>query len=152
MRKTVEVVVDDKRYQVEQLSTTEGLRIYNRLAHVLGGAINGELKAAAEQDAGATDEEKASRAGERVVRMLLSSLSLIPEEMQLSLGVTFSKTCKVALENGAWMPLEPMYDDHFAGRFLHWTLWLLECLKVNFADFLERARRVAPPAEPTPSA
>lgn len=139
MRKTVEVVVEDTRYQIEQLTTTAGLRIYNQLAHVLGDAINREL-------------QREGDASERVVRMLLNSLQVIPEELQLGLGATFSKSCKVALGD-AWMPLDAgdLYDQHFAGRFLHWTLWLLECLKVNFADFLERAKRVAPPADPTPS-
>jgi len=140
MRQTKECVVDGVRYQIEQLTTTAGLRIYNQLAHVLGDAINRELNAGGEP-------------AERVVRMLLTSLSVIPEELQLSLGATFAKSCHVFVEPDGLMPLDPIYDQHFAGRFLHWTMWLLECLKVNFADFLERAKRAAPtPAEATPSA
>ncbi len=138
MRETKECVVDGVRYHIEQLSTTQGLRIYNQLAHVLGDAINRELKAGGDP-------------GERVVRMIVASLALIPEELQVSIGATFSKSCKTYVGE-ALMPLDVIYDDHFAGRFYHWTMWLLECLKVNFADFLERAKRAAPTetAEATP--
>lgn len=149
-RKKVQTVVDDTRYVIEQLNTTEGLRIYNRLAHVLGDAINRELQAGPVLAADATPEERTAKMGERVVRMIVDSLERIPEDLQLSLGATFAKSCEF-YAGEALMPLEPSYESHFAGRFLHWTMWLLECLKVNFADFLERAKRAAPTEDQTPS-
>lgn len=127
-KKTESVTVDGIEYQITQLDTTPGLRLYNKLARLLGDAIRGEL-------AGAKDVESA------MAGAMLRAISIIPEEDMLSLGRTFAGTCKVR-QGELWLDLtDAIYEQHFAGQLSHWTMWVLACLRVNFSDFLSRAKR-----------
>jgi len=140
-RKTETVKVDETYYRIEQLSTTPGLKLYNQLAHVLGDAIREELKTG-------------GSAEELMPRIMLRALTVIPEDMQIQLGVTFAACCQVK-HGDMWLELnEDVYEQHFAGQLSHWTMWVLACLRVNFSDFLSRAKRFTPtpvtgPAETT---
>jgi hypothetical protein len=130
MARVAQVVqVDDTSYEITPLPTDEGLALYEELVNVAQKAFAGDAPAS-------------GGAEELVAALIFKSLSALPTGTMQRLSRVFAKTCRIGASAGGaqlWVEMSgEMYDDHFAGRYLHWTSWVLACLKVNFADFLSR--------------
>lgn len=141
-KKTERITVGSDVYDVAQLDTDAGLMLYAELLRIVGPAF-GKL---AEGTTVQGDVEAL------FVRAVLMSVSSLTPEFLTRLSRQFAKQSKVRAMAGStemWVELNgEFYDAHFAGRFKHWTSWVMSCLALNFADFFPAAAASAsaPPA------
>lgn len=130
-RKTEVLVVDDTKYQVTQLTTTEGADLYEELLRIVGPSL---------KDASFLAGEAPETA---VLRVMLGSIGSLPRGMVNRMGKLFAKHSKVQATMGAAETAiefnDAFYDEHFAGRMGHLTRWIMACLRFNFSDFLPSA-------------
>lgn len=124
MRKQETVTIDGDEYEITQLGAIEGRRVLTKLLKLAGPALG------ALAGAGKLDETAIGAA-------LTSAAEELDEATLDSLCETFGANSTV--RNGDRRPkLEAVvFDNHFAGRYMAMTKWLIACLKLNFADFLE---------------
>lgn len=127
-RRTVEIQILDHQYQLTQLSATKGRGVLGVLTKVLGKAAGG---------LGGMDVE-----GSALGAGLGAILESLDEATLKNLCDAFGPESRVLNDAGNWPALQgPVFDDHFAGNYGEMTLWLIECLKLNFADFLDAKKR-----------
>ncbi len=118
------ITVDGDEYELTQLGSLEGRKIWLRILKAISCVIT-ELAAAEHIDEKATAGAAAS---------LVQNLD---EETFEILCNAFAK--RTRLVQGAKMPLldGAIFDVHFAGRYVTMTKWVGECLVFNFANFFE---------------
>jgi hypothetical protein len=127
-RKYEIVQIDGVEFEVQPLGAIQGRRLFTKIVRSLGPALTEVAKLAdpkAKKDAAAL--------GLSVLGGLLERLdpALVDE-----LCEAFAAHCTVRYPDGAKPKLPRVFDDYFAGRYNHLTRWLIECLRLNFADFL----------------
>jgi len=147
------VVIDGNQYQLQMLPTTTGIPIYSRLLKSLGPVMRGLLADTAmrqliEQAKGngetpealARQSAAAHQLGQRFVVLIVEAVETLPTEFLLELAQTFAQTSKVTTKDSGGLALElserNLFDQHFAGRYMHLTKWIVEHVKLNFTDFL----------------
>jgi hypothetical protein len=120
-RSVVEVDVLGSRYELTQLGAIKGRKILAVLTRVLGKAAGG----IGSEDSG-----------------LGALLESIDEAALTALCDAFGESSRVLLDNGNKPQLTGViFDDHFAGNYAGLLLWLAECLRLNFSDFLDESKR-----------
>jgi hypothetical protein len=150
---TKTINIDGQLYQLEMLPTTTGIPIYSRLLKSLGPVARGLISDPAmrqlieqAQAEGETPEalarqtEAAHKLGQRFVMLIVEAVETLPTEFLLELAKTFAETSKVTTKESGGLPLplsdRNIFDQHFAGRYMHLTQWIVEHVKLNFTDFL----------------
>jgi hypothetical protein len=118
------VEIDGKRFKLYLLDATRGHPLYVKLVKVLGPSL---LAMAVGESAG----------GDAAIAGALSNLlrSLDPELVTELCGV-FGGFSEVEIE-GKWPRVKNVFDQYFAGKYMHMTKWLVECCRHNFADFFD---------------
>lgn len=149
--KTVQLGQD--LYQLELMPTMVGIPVYSRLMKSLGPVARGlmtdpALRAIIEEAQGggetpeaiARQNAAAHQLGQRFVLLIVEAVESLPTEFLLELAQTFAQYSKVTTKdtNGIPLPLSDhnLFDQHFAGRYMHLTKWIVEHVKLNFTDFL----------------
>jgi hypothetical protein len=126
MLPTFEKVIDGETYEIRMLDGVVGFRLYTRLLTCAGGALQALGKIDAEGDR----TELAARA----IGALLASL---PQDLYEEARGLFADNTTVFKASGQKPRLKNVFGLHFAGRYAHLTKWMVECFRVNFADFLD---------------
>lgn len=144
--KTVEI--DGERYTIRMLDAVIASNLYFKLLNVAGGA----LETVGTMSTPGTSQELSMR----VAGALLRS---VPIKLMTELRTVFANSCTVQIA-AAEPKVSTVFENHFAGRMAHMSKWLIECLRVNFADFLEgdlvadltaKFQSVTTPKEPEPA-
>lgn len=79
---------------------------------------------------------KVDKISELPLQAIGAVMSALPPELLRECRTTFAKSTRVVL--GEKSPkLSEVFGPHFAGKPAAITMWLYECAKVNFADFLD---------------
>jgi hypothetical protein len=120
MRETRTEVIGRYRYAITQLGATQGRKVYRRLLSLVGSAAEG---------LGGSGEGAALRALGKLVQ------GLSDEDLDFFCD-TFSPMTAVSGGEFKGSPqLDQIFEEHFAGRMVDLTKWLLACFRVNFPDF-----------------
>lgn len=127
MQKTETVQIDGDEYELTQLGALEGRKILTKLLQMIGPSLQ-ELAAAE------TLNEKAMGAA---VAKALESLDEGTFELICDV---FGKRTTVLVDGKKPALTGPVFDQHFAGRYLAMMKWLFACMKLNFFDFLDAAQ------------
>jgi hypothetical protein len=122
--KTENVTVDGQVYELTQLGAREGRRVLASLAQVIGPAI-GEMANVA-----AMNEQAIGRFIEKLT-------SALDPDVFDELCDKFASRSKAMVGNKAVALDGAAFDVHFAGKYFHMMKWFWECLRLNFADFLD---------------
>lgn len=123
-RRVVEVQILDHTYELTQLGATQALKIVGLITKVIGSAAKG---------GSAVDLDGAS---------LGALLEAVDEQTITTLCQAFGGVSRITTPEGNRPLLQgAVFDDHFSGNFGEMFVWLAECLKLNFADFLDDKRR-----------
>lgn len=129
MIETREVAVGTRRYKLTTLPSGVGLSIFMRLLK-LGGPLIGVLqpgKSVLDIDTRDAFERVLQDMGEADVRALQDA---------------FGPRTQIHIGGDDWAILtETKINDVFAGNLIEYFEWLLECLKYNYPDFLDAAKR-----------
>jgi len=127
---SVEVTIDGETYEIRMLDGTVGFPLYTRLISCAGNAIKelGKLDG--------SQEELAMRA----IGALLTGL---PQDLYEQARALFAESTVLHKADGKKPRLKNVFGTHFAGRYAHMTKWMIECFKVNFADFLDESGPLA---------
>lgn len=97
-------------------------------------------------------------AASAVGTLLANGAESLDEEVNVFLCVEFAKVTKVAYTDGRKLPLEPIFDEHFRGRFWDSLAWVKAAAEVTYGPFGEIPSRMMPAgmametASPAPSA
>lgn len=124
MIKTKSVNIDGDDYVITQLGAVTGRRIWLKLLKVIAAP----MRVLAGSHGGLSEETIASA--------LASAVESLDDATVDELYTTFGPRCTVRV--GERMPelTGEVFDQHFAGRYVSMSKWLLECVLFNFADFL----------------
>jgi tail assembly chaperone len=123
-----EKVIDGETYEIRMLDGVVGFRLYTRLLQCAGAA----LKELGKIDTKGDHTELAARA----VCALLAGL---PPELYEEARALFAESTTLHKSDGKKPALKHHFGNHFAGRYAHLSKWMIECFKVNFADFLDES-------------
>jgi hypothetical protein len=130
--KTERLEIEGAVYEVLQLSTDEGIDLYEELLQVFGPAVN------------KIDISKVKNAESLFVQVLLNSVASMPRGLLLRLSHIYRARTKIRVSTGhaeLWVPLlGEVYDEQFAGaKMKAWSKWIGGCLRLSFADFFDEA-------------
>lgn len=127
-----QIRIGKNEYQLDQLGALEGRKLYLKVAKILAGGAR-SLTSAGARGAGDLDESVIGGA-------LAGIVESIDEETLEEMCSVFGAKSRVKVANGKevrWPELVGVvFDQHFAGEYGEMTLWLGECLVLNFAGFL----------------
>lgn len=116
---TKTVQIDEFTYTITTLDAVSARRIWVRLFKAIGAGA----ESAASDEAG-------------VMRFLSRVVQALPEDLVEEMADTYARSCTVHYPKGE-LKVAQVFGMHFAGRPAHYGRWLVECSKVNFADFLD---------------
>lgn len=126
------VTIDDEIYTIQTLDAITCFGLYSKLLNAVGGSLS-SLSDLAVKDNVESDKTAQLDLALRAIGALLRGL---PPPLLEELRATFAANTSVQKE--AKSPkLSSVFAFHFAGRMAHMSKWMLECMKVNFADFLD---------------
>jgi hypothetical protein len=118
------VQIDGVTFEIQPLGAIQGRRLFTKLVAQLGPALS----------------NVAAKSGDKQEALGLSLLGGLLERLDPAivdeLAGAFSACSTVELAPGQRQKLDRVFDDYFATKYSHLTRWLLECLRINFADFL----------------
>lgn len=120
MIEELETEIGGFKYKLEQLGAKQSTKVFVRLCHMLGPALEG-MKGVDEAALLSGLGNVLANAKEDDIEYLLDS---------------FAKRCRVRLTEDKWPLVSDVFDVHFARRFgdqMHWLIW---CVRGNFGDFL----------------
>lgn len=142
MLATKRVEIAGKSYVLQQLGTSEGIKVLARVSKVLGPAFGAALKTMK-----ATDEVSLANLGAAGVGDLIAELTqrIEPDELS-SLCDLFAGKTEVITEGGGQIPLTKVYYTHFMGDFGALLLLLKEHIEFNFGSFFKGLGPTAPRA------
>lgn len=148
-RKTQKFQLGPEVYEITQLGTELGVPLGHRLMKALAPSVRDLVTEIAGSDA-KTLQAAIGQLGEVGVAIkLVQAFEGAPTDLLVELGKTFAQVTTVK-SSTLMLPLDGLYDDHFAGRFDHWMQWVFCCVKFNFgASFL--GRLASSGATPTPA-
>lgn len=122
---THDFTVGGVRYSTTVLGAIKGRALYLRLLKAVGPAL-----------------PKLAGLSENPEESLLGALSGILQGLDCdlldALCTEFAAVTVMPSDDGTKrVPLGPVFDIHFAGKYQHMVGWLVECVKLNgFVDFL----------------
>lgn len=119
MLETRSKIINSNEYKVTQLPATKGSMVFVRLIRAFGPTL-------------------AALSGEGF--NLAAALETLKENDIEALCKEFRKYSYV---NDKYLDLNEVFDFHFAGKYLEMFQWLLFCLEVNYADFLDAIKAKA---------
>jgi hypothetical protein len=124
-RKSEEISIDGFTYRITQLGTSQGIPLGHRLLKVIGPVVVSFIE---KLPAGSVV------ADEQLAGVVIEAMGKLPTELLVELAAAFQASTQYKQGNIA-LPLEPDYDDHFAGRYGSWLKWFIACARVNFTGF-----------------
>lgn len=148
-------VLGSIEYTITQLPTSDGIPIYSRLMKSLGPVArevlaNSEVRALIQAASVSPDNQTtevtaarnaaAGKLGLQFASLLVQAIEQLPTDFLLELARTFAGVSKFASKDTGGVPIElsdkSAFDQHFAGRYMQLTRWIIENIKFNFSDFL----------------
>jgi hypothetical protein len=169
-RRTETIALGGEAYELTQLPAKEGLAVYSKLLRVLGpmirevlneGSAIDEIKAARKLpkpgdqpvDEGAPPSAEgldvSDKLGMKIASIVIRGIETLETSLLEELADKFARCSKCQLDkNGPMVEMHAgdIFDNHFAGRYMQLTQWLLAHLRLNFADFLGASRRSGSPS------
>jgi hypothetical protein len=150
---TKSIQLDGGLYKLTMLATEEGLPIYSRLIKALGPVARGVMNDPATRQlidavsvegdsdaAKAQREEAARKLGLKFVTLITEAVEHLPTEFLVELAETFTQKATVVTKASDGLPLplsdRNIYNQHFAGRYMLLTRFVIENVKLNYSDFL----------------
>lgn len=135
MIQTEEKLIGEHTYFVTQLGALQGRKLLRRLVAIAGPALAElvkELPPASKDgrgfDLGALNLSTVGAAVEALTERMTE------EELEHVCNVLAART-EVQLDPERRVPLQSIFDVHFAGRYSAMFQWLAFALEVNFRDF-----------------
>ncbi len=116
-----EVEIDGIKFTIPTLDAKAGRKLVVKLMAALAPALEG-----------AADKDKEALG----LALLGGALKSLSPELLDEFCDAFGKQSNVEVEPGKWPLVSEVFGTVFAGRYALMFLWLFECCKVNFADFL----------------
>lgn len=166
--KTERVTIGGALFTITQLGAVEGRGLYKKFVTAVGPllreVVSGDsLTSLPTAFSGLTsgDTDQSNEAAVTVLKTLvpiaIKAVEQIPGDLFEELCEAFAPHCTVAIGKAAGgqavaMPLNTVFDSHFAGEYQDMTVWLAQCIKVN--GFLGKALRelgAAKASQPQPS-
>ena len=143
-RKDSETQIGSTRYRVRQLGASTGGELIFRVGMPILALIGSSL----------------GKGGPKLSVESMQSLvkSLSPADLNWTI-VHFRETSQVWIVDeaagpdangnpiGRWLPLGPLYDEHFAGSYRAWLEWLVFAAEANFGDFFGGSLAGSPAGE-----
>lgn len=124
-------VVDGHEYEIKKLPTSDGWPLWLALIKTIAPIAEDAAKLSGLDDAG---EDGAIEA---IVSVLAKAVTHLDEAMIGKLITAFGKTCRVKVdEQKSPFLTGVVFDEHFMGRYVQLSQWVVECVVFNFADFL----------------
>lgn len=122
MRETRTFEIGDCKYKVTGLGAKKALKVLHILSKVSAPVVGGA----------GVDSDIGEALGKALDRLTEDDLDTVIETMAKETMVVDRPD-----SGGVALNLSDIFDDHFAGKRLGDMLkWLVECLKLNFSDFL----------------
>lgn len=159
-RKTERVTIGGAQFAITQLGAVEGRRLYKKFVTAIGPllreVISGPLFGQAQSvfaNLNSADETKKNDALAGTVALfgpfLIRAVEDMPTGLFEEMCDTFAASCTVVAGTPAIaLPLEPLFSEQFAGKYIDLTQWIGQCIKVN--GFLGSwGSSAAPPAGAT---
>lgn len=123
---TKQFTIDGDTYEITQLGAKQGRKIWLKLVQVAAAPLK-ELSTP-----GTTLSEAT------LLAALGAAVESLDEQTAEQLYEAFGETCTLQLANGNAPKLTGViFDQHFAGRYVPMSKWLWECVRFNFASFLD---------------
>lgn len=133
--KTIEV--GGVTYEVLPLPSMTALRVTTRVLKMIAPAF--------------ASVSSLRGAASAVGTLLANGAEGLDEEVNVYLCAEFSKVTKVIYADGRKLPLEPIFDEHFRGRFWDSLAWVKAAAEVTFGPFGEIPARMMPAGMVNPS-
>lgn len=123
MRQSLTESIGKYRYTITQLGATQGRRVYRRLLSLVGSAAE-------------SLETSNEGAALKMIGKLVANLS--DEDLDFFCDTFAPVTSVSGGEFGNKNPqLDAIFEEHFSGRMIEMTKWLLACFKCNFSDLFQ---------------
>lgn len=118
-----QVTIDNETYTIVTLDGVTCSNLFFKLLAAAGAAFSKLQALSGDKD-------------DLAIRALGALLAGLSPELSAEVRTVFAGSCTVTKE-GKELSLKVVFPVHFAGRMAHMGKWILECAKVNFADFLD---------------
>jgi hypothetical protein len=149
--KTERVTISGTQYTITQLGAVDGRGLFKKFATAIGPllrevvsgpmiddlkkTIQGAVTPGEEAQAGANDA-KALAALQMIAPLAIRALEDLPADLFEEMCATFAPCCtvnagKAANGQAVALPLDTLFDEHFAGDYVAMTAWLGHCVRVN---------------------
>lgn len=119
--------IDGSSYTISQLGALKGRKIWLKLVQLMAAPMREMAKA------DHFDEQS-------IMGALAAGVENLDEATLEELYEAFGEACTIAVSatnNPALTGV--VFDNHFAGNYQAMSVWLFECVKFNFAGFLDGA-------------
>lgn len=117
------------KYTVTMLGAIKGREVLTKLAKLIAPALEGM------DGKEFTEASMARMLGKLLKELNTNDISYFCE--------AFTENTEVLLPDGKAPYLHHIFDEHFAGKYLEMTKWLIFCIEVNFGNFFVEALRSA---------
>ncbi len=119
--------IDGDEYEITSLGAKKGRKIWLKLVHALAPAMR-------EMAAGGSKLTETT-----ALSALAAAIENLDDDVTESLYEAFGETCTVRIKETGNTPnlTGAIFDMHFAQRYLSMSKWLWECIRFNFASFLD---------------
>lgn len=122
-RKNKKITIDGHEYNMTQLGALQGRDLWLKLLQVIAEPMQVLANADGLTEATAT-------------RAIAKALQSLDRETLAEMYQVFGASCEVRVDE-RWPKLtDVIFDEHFSGRYVSMSKWLLESVVFNFADFL----------------
>lgn len=140
-QETKRVVVGGTQYQITQLGAVAGRGLFKKFVTAMGpllrDAVSGPLletvqKKIADLGEDATIDKLVMALAPLIGPVLIRAIEDLPQPLFEELCESFTVGTKVlAGAPAVYVPLDALFDDHFAGNYVGLVGWFGQCLKVN---------------------
>lgn len=152
-----EFEVDGKRYRTTMFGALRGSKLLLKISRIVAPAVGRAV--------GVVDLDMALSAD--VGTGMSTLFEAADPDTVMSIVKEFVEKSELRKEDGNWITLEQVFDDHFAGRYTQMVLFVKGAFEVNYGDFsgalramiaqalpgvqMKRATTPAPSASPSAS-
>lgn len=140
MLKTERRTIAGQKYDITQLPSEVGMRMFVRLSQILGPALGAAFKTLKPEDVVSLNGLGIQGIGELVISL---SQRVSPDEL-VSICDTFMEHTQVETDKGGWIPLKDIKYLAWSGKYGAMFKWLQACIEVNYGNFLEELGITSP--------
>lgn len=135
--------IDGHRYQMTMLGATAGYRLFHRLFKMFGPSIGALIDLVGDAKGGIENTDLSSKAAVKAIQALTDNV----HEADLDHLIDQLKGQTMVGLNGSekTVPLDSVFEAHFAGDITALFRWLIWALKVQYSTFQDVFATMKPP-------